>query len=86
MASAKSNGFALKSWLLFSVIALVTYGLLRTAAWREPLWGPPYIPLLLLTLLSVALYSAFRFAYSGARVERALLVALGVCTLLHIFR
>jgi O-antigen ligase len=71
---------------IWSGIALVTYGLLRMAAWREPLLGPPYIPLLLLTLLSVALYSAFRFAYSGARVERALLVALGVCTLVHIFR
>ena len=49
---------ALWTW---SAIALVTYGLLRMAAWREPLWGPPYIPLLLLTLLSAALYSAFRF-------------------------
>jgi putative inorganic carbon (HCO3(-)) transporter len=74
---------ALWTW---SAIALVTYGLLRMAAWREPLWGPPYIPLLLLTMLSAILYSAFRFAYSGARVERALLVALGLCTLVHIFR
>ena len=70
----------------WSGIALVTYGLLRMAAWREPLWGPPYIPLLLLTLLSAALYSAFRFTYSGSRAERALLVALGLCTLVHIFR
>jgi hypothetical protein len=31
---------------IWSAIALVTYGLLRMAAWREPLWGPPYIPLL----------------------------------------
>jgi hypothetical protein len=37
-------------------------------------------------MLSAILYSAFRFAYSGARVERALLVALGLCTLVHIFR
>jgi len=74
---------ALWTW---SGIALVTYGLLRMAAWREPLWGPPYIPLFLLTLLSAALYSAFRFTYSGSRLERALLVALGLCTLVHIFR
>lgn len=74
---------ALWTW---SAIALVTYGLLRMAAWREPLWGPPYIPLLLLTLFSAILYSAFRFTYSGSRVERALLVALGLCTLVHIFR
>ena len=74
---------ALWTW---SAIAMITYGLLRMAAWREPLWGPPYIPLFLLTLLSAALYSAFRFTYSGSRVERALLVALGLCTLVHIFR
>ena len=74
---------ALWTW---SAIALVTYGLLRMAAWREPLWAPPYIPLLLLTLLSAGLYSAFRFTYSGGRAERALLVALGLCTLVHVFR
>jgi len=70
----------------WSAIALVTYGLLRMAGWREPLWGPPYVPLLLLTLLSAILYPAIRFTYSGARVERALLVVLGLCTLVHVFR
>jgi O-antigen ligase len=74
---------ALWAW---SGIAMTTYGLLWMAAWREPLWGPPYVPLFPLTFLAAALYSAFRFAYSGARVERALLVALGLCTLVHIFR
>lgn len=71
---------------IWSAIALVTYGLLRMAAWRESLWGPPYIPLLLLTLLSAILCSGFRFTYSGTRVERALLVVLGLCTLVHVFR
>jgi hypothetical protein len=74
---------ALWAW---SGIAMVTYGMLWMAAWREPLWGPPYVPLFLLTFLSAALYSAFRFSYSGARVQRALLVALGLCTLVHTFR
>jgi O-antigen ligase len=74
---------ALWTW---SGIALVTFALLRIANWREPLSGPPYLPLLLLTLLSAILYSAFRFAYSGSRVQRVLLVALGLCTLFHVFR
>jgi hypothetical protein len=71
---------------IWSAIALVTYGLLRMAAWREPLLGPPYIPLLLLTLLGATLYSAIRFTYSGARLERALLVVLGLCTIVNVFR
>jgi len=74
---------ALWTW---SAIALVTYGLLRMAALREPLWGPPYIPLLLLTILSAILYSAFRFSYGGERTQRVLLIALGLLTLIHVFR
>jgi hypothetical protein len=74
---------ALWTW---SVIALVTYGLLRVAGWHEPLSGPPYLPVLLLTLLSAILYSVSRFAYAGDRVQRVLLVALGLCTLVHVFR
>jgi hypothetical protein len=68
-----------------SVIALVTYGLLRMATWTEPLRGPPYLPVLFLVSLSAALYSAARFAYRGDRAQRILLVALGLCTLIHVF-
>jgi O-antigen ligase len=69
-----------------SAVALVTYGLLHMAAWQEPLWGPPYSPFLLLTLLSAMLYLALRFTYSGTRPERAALVVLGLSTLAHVFR
>jgi O-antigen ligase len=68
-----------------AVTALLTYGLLRMGAWTEPLRGPPYLPVLLLTSLSGALYLAARFAYRGASEQRVLLVALGLCTLVHIF-
>jgi len=68
-----------------AVIALVTFGLLRMAAWIGPLRGPPYLPVLLLASLSAALYSAARFAYRGDREQRILLFALGLCTLIHVF-
>ena len=68
-----------------AVIALVTFGLLRMAAWTEPLLGPPYLPVLLLASLSAALYSAGRFAYRGDREQRIMLVALGLCTFIHVF-
>jgi putative inorganic carbon (HCO3(-)) transporter len=71
---------------IWSLIAVVTCGLLWMAAWREPLSGPPYLPLLVLAFLSAILYSAFRFTYSGARVERFLLIVLGLSTLAHVFR
>jgi O-antigen ligase len=68
-----------------ALIALLTHGLLRMAAWTEPLGGPPYLPVLLLTSLSAALYSTARFAYRGDREQRILLAALGFCTLIHVF-
>ena len=68
-----------------AVTALLTYGLLRMAAWTEPLRGPPYLPVLLLTSLSAALYLAVRCAYRGDREQRVLLAALGLCTLIHVF-
>ncbi len=71
---------------LWAAMALVTHGLLWIAHWREPLAGPPYLPLLLLTALSAAVYSAFRFPYSGRRTERILLATLGLCTLLHVLQ
>jgi O-antigen ligase len=74
---------ALWAW---SAIALVTYGLLRMAGWTEPLLGPPYLPLLLLTAFCAALYTAFRFAYSGSRPERILLAVLGVCSVCQVLR
>lgn len=71
---------------LWSAIALGTHGLLRLAGWREPLLGPPYLPLLLLGALSALVYAGFRFTYSGGRAERLLLAALGLCSLFHVFR
>ena len=74
---------ALWTW---SGMALVTHSLLRMATWREPLWAPPYIPLLLLTVLGACLYSAFRFSYWGGQAQRVLLALLGLCTLIHVLR
>jgi O-antigen ligase len=71
---------------VWSGIALGTYGLLRAAGWQEPLLGPPYLPVLLLTLLAAILYSLVRFTYSGTRVERLFLILLGLCTLAHLLR
>ena len=67
-----------------AVTALLTYGLLRMAAWTEPLRGPPYLPVLLLTSVSGALYLAARFAYRGDREQRILIAALGLCTFIHL--
>jgi hypothetical protein len=70
----------------WAVMALVTCGLLRMAAWTEPLAGPPYLPVLLLASLCAALYCAFRFTYRGGTVQRALLLVLALCTIVHLFR
>lgn len=71
---------------LWSAIALATHGLLGTAGWKEPLFGPPYLPVLLLTVLCAVLYTAFRFGYGGFGPQRILLAALGLSTWIHAFR